>query len=211
LHIRVSSRGDLKWLPKKDQFADRGIDQPGERRREPANYVRYLQENPHEIDMLFSELLISVTSFFRDPEAFEALCTRAIPELLESRPENQDLRVWVPGCASGEDAYSVAIVLQECMENLGKRWEVQIFGTDLDHHAIDAARAGIYAAGITADVSPERLERCFTRDGNICRIRKEIRGTISWTWPARASPGPWPRPSARRPWSRSRSIGTAFG
>ena len=121
--------------------------------KEPQEYVRYLQENPHEIDMLFSELLISVTSFFRDPQAFEALAEKALPTLLATRSDEHALRVWVPGCASGEEAYSIAILLHECMTKMKTRFEVQIFGTDLDSHAIDAARAGVYAAGISADVS----------------------------------------------------------
>lgn len=143
--------------------------------KEPPGYVRYLQENPHEIDLLFAELLISVTSFFRDPQAFEALCDKAIPDLLGARSDEHTIRAWVPGCASGEEAYSVAILLHECMEKVKRRFDVQIFGTDLDRHAIDAARVGIYSSGITADVSKERLERYFTREDGIYRIRKEIR------------------------------------
>ena len=81
----------------------------------------------------------------------------------------------MPGCASGEEAYSVAILLHECMEKLKRRFDVQVFGTDLDSHAIEAARAGVYPAGITADVSKERLERYFTREGNAYHVRKEIR------------------------------------
>ena len=81
--------------------------------KEPAAYVRYLQENPHEIDMLFSELLISVTNFFRDPQAFEVLAAKALPAMLESRTDSSSLRVWVPGCATGEEAYSLAIMLRE--------------------------------------------------------------------------------------------------
>ncbi len=143
--------------------------------KEPEGYIRYLQENPHEIDMLFAELLISVTSFFRDPQAFEALAEKALPELVDTRAKDHTMRVWVPGCASGEEAYSVAIVLHECMEKRNCRFAVQLFGTDLDAHAIEAARAGVYAAGITADVSKERLERYFTREDSVFRIRKEVR------------------------------------
>ncbi len=143
--------------------------------KDPQDYVRYSQENPHEIDMLFGELLISVTSFFRDPQAFDALCEKALPESIESRGEDQAFRAWVPGCASGEEAYSVAIVLRECMDKLNRHLNVQIFGTDLDVRAIDAARGGVYSGGITADVSKERLDRYFTREDNSYRVRKEIR------------------------------------
>jgi len=143
--------------------------------KEPPEYVRYLRENSHEIDILFGELLISVTGFFRDAQAFEALAEKALPALLASRVDVQALRVWTPGCASGEEAYSIAMLLREAMDKTGKVLDVQIFGTDLDVHAIDAARAGIYPAGITADVSKERLERFFTHGENVYHIRKEVR------------------------------------
>ncbi|KAA5542674.1 PAS domain S-box protein [Roseiconus nitratireducens] len=138
-------------------------------------YVRYLQKNPHEIDMLFKELLISVTSFFRDPQSWDALAKRALPELLKSRPENYTLRAWVPGCASGEEVFSLAIVLRECMDKTKRHFDVQIFGTDLDNAAVDAARVGQYPSGIGVDVSPKRLERYFLKEENGYRIRKEIR------------------------------------
>jgi two-component system CheB/CheR fusion protein len=98
----------------------------------PQEYARVLQENPHELDLLFKELLIGVTSFFRDPEAFEALGKTALPELLEARPDNAVVRVWVPACATGEEAYSLAILLREGAERVKKRFTFQVFGTDLD-------------------------------------------------------------------------------
>ncbi len=140
----------------------------------PNQYVRYLQENPHEIDILFKELLISVTNFFRDPEAWEALGP-ALEELVKSRPENYTCRAWVPGCATGEEVYSLAIRLHTILENFKRHWEVQIFGTDLDTAAIEVARVGRYPDGIAVDVSQERLERYFHRDDSAYRIRKEIR------------------------------------
>ena len=139
------------------------------------SYVRYLQNNPHEIDILFKELLISVTCFFRDPEAFDSLAKNALRELFRSRPENYTLRAWAPGCASGEEVYSLAMVFRECMHSLKRHFEVQIFGTDLDAAAIDTARNGQYPDGIAVDVSPERLEHNFLRDGSAYRIRKDIR------------------------------------
>jgi two-component system, chemotaxis family, CheB/CheR fusion protein len=138
-------------------------------------YVRYLRASPVEIDLLFKELLIGVTSFFRDREAFEALAERALPALVASRPKDHVFRLWVPGCASGEEVFSLAILLRECTERLKHHGEVQIFGTDLDAEAIETARTGRYPDGIAADVSPERLERWFTREGASFRIRKEIR------------------------------------
>jgi two-component system CheB/CheR fusion protein len=146
--------------------------------KDPAEYVHYLQENPHEVDKLFAELLISVTAFFRDPQAFDVLAEKALPELLACRTEDHEFRAWVPGCASGEEAYSVAILIHECMQKLKRRFDVQIFGTDLDSHAIEAARAGVYPAGIMADVSQERLQRYFTHEGNAYHIGKEIRESL---------------------------------
>ena len=141
---------------------------------EARHYVRFLQENPHEIDLLFKELLISVTNFFRDPQAFDALAIALIP-LLKSRPEGYTIRAWVPGCATGEEVYSLAILLRECMDKLKKHFDLQVFGTDLDSDAIESARLGIYPDGIAGDVSPERLERYFVHSDNTYRICKEIR------------------------------------
>ncbi len=141
----------------------------------PDQYVRYLQENPHEIDFLFKELLISVTNFFRDPEAWEALAGEPLEGLLRSRPEDYTFRAWVPGCATGEEAFSAAIVLRECMDRAKRHLDVQIFGTDLDAEAVDLARGGQFPDGIASDVSPERLKRYFVRDEGAYRIRNEIR------------------------------------
>lgn len=138
-------------------------------------YVEFLRENPHEIDILFKELLISVTNFFRDPEAFGLLAEEALPGMMKSRPENHGFRAWVPGCATGEEVYSLAILAREWMESSKRHCDVQIFGTDLDNEAIEAARHGRYPAGIAADVTPERLQRFFIADDGSYRIRKEIR------------------------------------
>jgi two-component system CheB/CheR fusion protein len=145
--------------------------------KKPSDYVRYLHENPHEIDILFKELLISVTNFFRDPEAWEALRPR-LQELVTSRAENQTLRVWVPGCATGEEAYSMAIALREALDKVGRHLLVQIFGTDLDAEAIETARIGQYPDGIAVDVSAQRLDRYFLREDGVYRVRKEIREMV---------------------------------
>lgn len=142
--------------------------------KKPNQYVRYLQENPHEIDILFKELFITVTNFFRDLDAWDAL-TRQLEKLAKERPENYALRAWVPGCATGEEAFSLAITLRECMDKVKRHFDVQVFGTDLDADAIEAARAGQYPDGIAVDVSPKRLERYFVREDSVYRIRKEIR------------------------------------
>ncbi len=141
----------------------------------PAQYVRYLQENPHELDILFKELLISVTSFFRDPKAFDALTKAALPALLRARPDDHAFRLWVPGCATGEEVFSLAILMRERLEAANRPVDVQVFGTDLDAEAIEAARNGRFPEGISSDMSAQRLERHFTHDDSTYRIRKEVR------------------------------------
>jgi two-component system CheB/CheR fusion protein len=143
-------------------------------------YVRYLQENSQELDLLFKELLIGVTNFFRDPAAWEQLRTQAIPALLADRQPGQALRAWVPGCSTGEEAYSLAIVLREALDQLKVRRSlpIQIFATDLDKDAIEKARQGIFPFNISADVSEARLKRFFTKEGHGYRVRKEIRELV---------------------------------
>ncbi len=145
-----------------------------------AHYVRFLQENPKELDILFKELLIGVTSFFRDPEIWERLKTQAIPELLASRADGRVLRAWVTGCSTGEEAFSLAIVFREALDKFRPKgnFSLQIFATDLDRDAIDKARQGLFAANIAGDVSPERLSRFFVKEGNSYRVGKEIREKI---------------------------------
>lgn len=138
-------------------------------------YIRYLQANRHEVEALFKEILINVTSFFRDAEAFKALEERALPQLLGGHADEDAVRIWTPGCASGEEAYSLAILLREYMEEHGRHFKVQIFGTDIDDDAIETARAGIYPAAVAADIGPERLGRFFDRENSGYRIKKEIR------------------------------------
>ncbi|MCL7487697.1 MAG: PAS domain-containing protein [Desulfobulbaceae bacterium] len=138
------------------------------------DYILYLQKSAVELDILFKELLIGVTSFFRDPHAFDKLRENLL-ELLGEKPEGYTMRVWVSGCSSGEEAYSIAILLQEVMEDLGHRFNVQIFGTDIDADAVNAARAGIFPASIAADVSAARLKRWFSKEDNHYRVKKTIR------------------------------------
>ncbi|MFZ2088677.1 MAG: CheR family methyltransferase, partial [Desulfobaccales bacterium] len=145
---------------------------------EIADYFRYLRQNPAEIQTLFKDLVICVTSFFRDPEAFKALETRVIPAILAHKSPEQPIRVWVPGCGSGEEALSIAILLDEAMERTNQRHQVQIFATDIDPEAIDKARAGEYPESIAADVSPERLKRYFVKKDSLYKIKQEIRETV---------------------------------
>lgn len=141
-------------------------------------YLAFLREHSYERDLLFQELLIGVTSFFRDPEAFEVLATQALPELLATRADTQTIRVWVPGCSTGEEAYSLAILLREGLERLDKQCPVQIFATDLSGPAIEKARTGLFPDGIAIDVRPERLERYFLKEEGGYRIRKGIREMV---------------------------------
>ena len=144
------------------------------------SYVRYLQQTPSEVDALFNDLLIGVTNFFRDPEAFQVLESQAIPMLFENRPSGAVIRVWAAGCSTGEEAYSLAILLVERMEALKQGYAVQVFATDIDKRSIASARNGLFSASIAADISPERLGRFFSLEADGCsyRINKGIRDLI---------------------------------
>ncbi len=141
-------------------------------------YIRYLRENPMELDLLFRNLLIGVTSFFRDAEAFDILKKEVIEPLVEKLKPAQPLRIWVPGCASGEEAYSIAMLVQEALDKKNKHPKVQIFATDIDPEAIEKARAGIYPESIAADVSPARLARYFQSEDSSYRVNKSLRDMI---------------------------------
>ncbi|WP_432742618.1 chemotaxis protein CheB [Methylobacter sp. G7] len=141
-----------------------------------ASYVRYLRENPHEQDLLFKELLIGATGFFRDQLAWDYLKTDAIPALLANYPEGKTIRAWVPACSTGEEAYTLAIIFIEAIEQAKPRarYLLQIFATDLNADAIAHARQGFYAVHSVADVSPEHLARYFNAENNGYRIKNEI-------------------------------------
>lgn len=144
------------------------------------SYVAYLSKNPDEVEALFRDVLINVTRFFRDPEAFTVLEKDVIPALFKDRPAGSPLRLWVVGCSTGEEAYSLAILLAERMETLKRNYPVQLFATDIDNRAIALARAGIYPASISVDVTPERLARFFTldTDATTYRVNKRIRDML---------------------------------
>ena len=141
-------------------------------------YARYLKEHPAELQTMFRELLINVTSFFRDPLAFEVLKTTVLKDLLASKADGDGLRIWVAGCASGEEAYSIAILLRELMDEIHTDVKVQLYATDLDDDAITTARLGFYTVNIAQDLTPERLGRFFSREDNGLRIKKEIREMV---------------------------------
>ena len=140
-----------------------------------AAYALYMQEHPEEVQVLFKELLIRVTSFFRDPEAYSALEKKMLPDLIGKKPEMDTIRVWVPGCGTGEEAYSIAILLRECMQEARSDFKIQIFGTDIDEDSVAQARTGLYPANISLDVSAQRLKRYFVKEEAGFRIRSEIR------------------------------------
>jgi two-component system, chemotaxis family, CheB/CheR fusion protein len=139
------------------------------------DYVACLQAEPPEVTALFRDLLIGVTDFFRDPEAFEALNKIAVPKLFEGKGAGDEVRIWVPACASGEEAFSIAILLREHMETLATVPRVQIFATDIDENALTKARAARYPASALRQVSPARLKRFFVPDGDAYRLIRDIR------------------------------------
>ena len=146
----------------------------------PSDYLLLIRDQPTELEALFRDLLIGVTNFFRDPEAFKLLQDKVLPELLERRQVREPFRIWVCGCSTGEEAYSIAILMQELIEAAKKPYTVQIFATDIDSAAIEHARAGIYPASIASDVPQERLTRFFTHDpeAGTYRIQKVIRDML---------------------------------
>ncbi|NLD51232.1 MAG: hypothetical protein GX660_29195, partial [Clostridiaceae bacterium] len=139
-------------------------------------YIEYLRSTPNELQALFDDLLIGVTSFFREPQTFAALKEKALPEIVKNRLLNQPIRVWVPGCSTGEEVYSIAIAIQEFFEeNDIADMRIQIFGTDANEKAIEKARQGIYPKNIEENVSENRLKRFFSKNNGNYQIIKPIR------------------------------------
>ena len=126
-----------------------------------SDYILYLQKYPSEIDILFKNLVIGVTSFFRDPEAYDVLAQKVLPELLSAKEPDTTIRFWVAGCSTGEEAYSLGMILCEAMDKIKKTFHVQIFATDIDETSLKAARKGIYLESIIADVSPTAIKSVF--------------------------------------------------
>ncbi len=141
-------------------------------------YLRYLQANPEEVRHLFKELLINVTSFFREPEAFEVLKKTVLPEILHDKPSDYTMRVWAPGCATGEEAYSIAMIIREYAEETNMDYRAQIFATDIDEDSIAAARTGLFPPNIAQDVPQARLTKFFIKEETGFRVRKDIRETV---------------------------------
>ena len=149
----------------------RGIKKIGE-------YREYLKKKPQEIEALVGDLLINVTSFFRNPDAFDVLRNDILPSLLDGKPEGYEFRVWVVGCATGEEAYSIAIVLKEYSEENKRNFNIKIYGTDISEQSIATARKGLYLPDIAIDVSPDRLQRFFVKQNEGYIIRRDIRDMV---------------------------------
>ncbi len=145
-----------------------------------SQYARFLRDNKKEIQALFDDLLINVTRFFRDARLFTALRERYLPGLLKTKERQSDLRAWVPGCATGEEVYSLAICLLETLGRRSSELRIQIFGTDLSETMIDHARAGIYSNAIEKDVSPLRLKRFFTKTEVGYQIARRVRDVCTF-------------------------------
>ncbi len=141
-------------------------------------YLEYVRDHPEELNGLQRDLLISVTNFFRDPGTFSALANEVVPRLFAGRKTGDQVRVWVTGCATGEEAYSLAMLLTEHADRLSIPPTIQVFATDIDDQAIISARTGVYPDTIAADVSPERLKRFFTGEGQYYRVRREVRELV---------------------------------
>jgi two-component system, chemotaxis family, CheB/CheR fusion protein len=144
-----------------------------------SEYVKILQSSTQELELLFKELLIGVTSFFRDPQAWE-LIKQEFPALIHKHAGGDTLRAWVPACSTGEEAYSLAITFREALEEIGEagKYSLQIFASDLDRDAIDQARQAFFPTNISTEVTPERLARFFVDEGNGYRLTKEIREMV---------------------------------
>ncbi len=145
-----------------------------------SSYVHFLQENPKEANILFKELMIGVTNFFRDPAVWDKLKTTIIPDYISNLPEGSIVRAWVPGCSTGEEAYSLAIVFREAIEKFNHpgRITLQVFASDLDNEAVGIARKGIFPSNIAADISADRLNRFFSATDDGYRVCTEIREMI---------------------------------
>ncbi|MBF0549185.1 MAG: PAS domain-containing protein [Deltaproteobacteria bacterium] len=143
-----------------------------------GHYVSFLRQNPGEVDTLFRDILIGVTSFFRDKEAFQVLRDKLLPQVLAGLSPPQTFRAWVVGCSTGEEAYSIAITIRECLNAMNKEINFQVFATDIDNFAIAKAREGSFPLSISAEVSPEILNRYFIKENSSYLIKKEIRESM---------------------------------
>ena len=148
---------------------------------EMERYLEMLRADPAELDLLVKDLLINVTSFFRDPQVFDLLARQIVPELVHDRASDQPIRIWVAGCSTGEEAYSLAMLFREAITSARLNVKLQVFASDVDPEAVTAAREGLYPEAITADVSPARLSRFFVREERGYRVSPELRAIVVFT------------------------------
>lgn len=146
-----------------------------------ADYLEVLRQDQNERDLLAKDLLINVTRFFRDPNVFETLSAKIIPEMIANQPADQPLRIWIAGCSTGEEAYSFAILFREALNALNSPIKLQVFASDVDADAVSVAREGFYSTAIAADVSPERLAGYFTKEEHGFRVTSELRASVVFT------------------------------
>jgi two-component system CheB/CheR fusion protein len=146
-----------------------------------AQYLDLLRRDANELDLLAKDLLINVTGFFRDPKVFDLLAAKIVPDLIRNRSSDQPVRIWVTGCSTGEEAYSLAMLFREQITEAQSNTKVQVFASDVDPDAVAAAREGLYPATIEADVSPARLARFFSRDDHGYRVVPELRAMVVFT------------------------------
>jgi chemotaxis methyl-accepting protein methylase len=144
-----------------------------------AEYAAYIRNNPAEIDLLFDELLIGVTKFFRDAKAFDALESK-LADLIQHKKNNEPIRIWVTGCSTGQEAYSIAMLVDECLEKSHKKkyLKVQIFATDLSAKAVEQGRKGVYYENSVADISKARIKKFFTKTDDAYQVKQELRNMI---------------------------------
>ena len=156
-------------------------------------YIRFVQRNADELRLLYKDMLIGVTSFFRDHDAFDAIKANLLPRLVEQKQPGGTIRVWVPACSSGEEAYSFAITLLEFLDERAVDFRIQIFGTDVDETSVQRARRGIYPTNIALDVSPERLRRFFVKKENDYQISRRVRDLVVFSVQSLAKDAPFSR------------------
>ncbi len=146
-----------------------------------GRYADKLRKDAAELDSLAQDLLINVTQFFRDPAAYDTLAESVIPQMIAAHPSDRPLRIWVPGCSTGEEAYSLAMVFLEAIETSKRNLKLQVFASDIDTSSIEAAREGVYGRGTDEQVGASRLSRFFSKDGDLYRVRRELRETVVFT------------------------------
>ena len=173
--IRIRTGHDFRWYKRATLYRRLARRMQVCQTETIAEYYRFLREHPNELNLLLRDFLISVTNFFRDPEAWEALAQQLIPRIFHGKGPTDQVRVWVAGCATGEEAYSIGILLAEHAAHLLDGPQLQVFATNIDEEALAEARAGVYPESIATDVSLARLDRFFTRENGNFRVAKELR------------------------------------